>query len=140
MVDKMKFLSAFLWAIAIALVVSLIKKLTITDKKKNNLIKKGMEKGQTVKAKLISQKQVRRNNPSAPDDSTMDNYFDRGVYQYEFNGRTYKEVVYERVGYLKKEMEIVHTRNLGRLYRSTKVYWLEYFVISLAIMLIIMYA
>ena len=135
----MKIVTAILWSVAIALVVSVIKKLTITDKKKNDLIKKGMEKGQTVKAKLISQKQVRRNNPSAPDDSTMDNYFDRGVYQYEFNGKIYKEVVYERVGHLKNELELVHTKNLGRLYRRTKVYWLEYFLISLAIMLIIMY-
>ena len=46
----------------------------------------------------------------------------------------------KKTNLIKKEMEIVHTRNLGRLYHSTKVYWLEYFVISLAIMLIIMYA
>jgi len=128
-----------LCSLVISIVISAIKGFAITDKTRMNLINEGVKRGQTVKAKLIKSQLVR---PGfyRPQSYDSDIYLDKGTYQYEFNGKTYKTTRYEKQGYLKKEIEIVHTKNLGRFYRRTRIYWFKYFIISFLILLILQYA
>lgn len=132
----MKIMSSIFCSLIIATVISIIKSMTITDKKMNKLINEGIKRGQTVKAKLIKSKIVRVKSSSRHDDMSWGESKDEGIYQYEFNGKTYKRRIYAELGQLRKEIDLVHTQNLGKLYRRTRIYWFKYFIISLLIMLI----
>lgn len=140
----MKFLISLVISAFLTVVFYLIKTASITDSKRIKLLKKSMEEKHIVHSKLIKSKVVKIKNSVYPHDIDMVEDVDMGIYQYEYNGKTYTSKVFEKVGHLKNEMDLFYVNNpkkatseynLGK----TEIDWKKYLLVSFIVVLIILY-
>lgn len=132
------------FSLFIATIIYVIKISLITDGKRIKLVKEAMEKNHVIKGKLVRTKTVKRADPDRRDDNDSYELYKMGIYEYEYNKRTYKTKIMKRLrGYpLQKEIDLFYVKNpkkattessLGK----TEISWLKYFIITFILLYIL---
>lgn len=135
------------FSLFISTIIYEIKIFLITDGKRIKLVKEAIEKNHVIKGKLVRTKTVKRADPDRRDDNDAYELYNMGIYEYEYNKKTYKTKIIRRLrGYpLQKEIDLFYVKNpkkattessLGK----TEISWLKYFIITFIILYILLIA
>ncbi len=135
------------FSLFISTIIYEIKIFLITDGKRIKLVKEAIEKNHVIKGKLVRTKTVKRADPDRRDDNDSYELYNMGIYEYEYNKKTYKTKIIRRLrGYpLQKEIDLFYVKNpkkattessLGK----TEISWLKYFIITFIILYILLIA
>ena len=134
----LKILICLVISYAISIFRYLIKVATVTDKKRNELINYAIKNNHVFHGRLIKSKMINQLVTFHDDDKRRDIY-DKGIYEYEYNGKKYKAVIIEQVGNLRNEIDLFYVNNprkatsefnLGKNENNSFKFFIIIFIIS----------